>query len=144
MRQLILHRSVRVLTAATLGLGLAVGAAAGAQASITSKTAGCKPLQDHTARPISATATATPYHDRWITRKLVVSGTKSYGDAGQHWDLKSITISGYPTVDLLDTSGAGATRITRYTDSKPRTITVSWKRNNYLWSTVRSCTVKSF
>lgn len=138
---------LRPLAIAAAVTGLVLGGTAGAEASATHKTAGCRPPQSllH-GHVISVTATASPYPDRWITRKIVVSATKSYGDVYQEWWLKSITVQGYKTVNFGQTDGSGGSRVIRYTSSTPRDIKVVWNKDKYLPFTGShpSCTIKGF
>ena len=147
MHKLITRRPVRALAVAALGLGLIAGTAVGADASMTSKTAGCKPAQKLLPGfVISGTATATPYADRWITRKINVSATKEYGDVGWEWFLYSITVEGYSAVKFGQTDGSGGNRVIRYTNSTPRDIKITWKKDRRLPFTTAysSCMIYNF
>jgi len=148
MHKLITRRPVRALAVATLGLGLIAGTAVGADASMTSKTAGCRPAQN-LARGygiISGTATATPYADRWITRKVSISGTKKGHDASSYyWTLVGIKVEGYPTTSF-PRNGDGGNRVTKYLNSTPRDITVTWKKDMLIPFTTKTvtCVIRNF
>lgn len=133
-------RSARTLAALALGAGLIGGTAlAEANASVTHKTAGCRPTS---SASISGTATATPINDRSLTRSLHVSGTdvKTYG--GYRYFLQSITVQGYPTKRISITSKPW---IDRWTNNTPRDITLTWSKSRYLINKGSvSCTIHRF
>lgn len=138
----------RALGTATISAGLVLGTIAGAQASMTSKTVGCRPPQ-HLAtgyRVISGTATATPYADRWITRKVSISGTKTGHDASSYyWTLTGIKVEGYATT-YFPRNGDGGNRVTKYLNSTPRDITLTWKKDMLIPFTTKvvTCTIHDF
>jgi hypothetical protein len=139
----------RALGIATISTGLVLGTVAGAQASMTSKTAGCRPAQ-HLAsgyRVISGTATATPYSDRWITRKVSISATKRGHDASSYyWTLTGIKVEGYPTFHFPRNGIDGGNRLTKYLNSTPRDITITWTKDLLIPFTSKtvSCTIHNF
>ncbi len=139
----------RALGIATIATGLALGTTVGAQASNTRHTAGCRPPQNLASGyvPISATATATPYSDRWITRKVSISATKRGHDASSYyWTLTGIKVEGYPTFHFPRNGMEGGNRLTKYLNSTPRDITIYWAKDMLIPFTSKtvSCTIRNF